>query len=126
VLVYILERRDRIVGKEELIENFWNDTAVTDNAVVQCIAEIRRALGDDPRGPRFIKTIPKVGYRFVATVTEELPLAKPPHVPGSLAPVTTAASRCDNIVTVGDAGARLFGHHGSAGSRGLATRAARG
>ncbi len=73
VLTYLLDRRDRIVGKEELIENFWHDTAVTDNAVVQCIAEIRRALGDDPRGPRFIKTIPKVGYRFIGAVTEELP-----------------------------------------------------
>ena len=79
VLVYILERRDRIVGKEELIENFWHDTAVTDNAVVQCIAEIRRALGDDPRDPRFIKTIPKVGYRFVAAVTEELTVDEAPH-----------------------------------------------
>lgn len=92
VLVYILERRDRIVGKEELIENFWHDTAVTDNAVVQCIAEIRRALGDDPRDPRFIKTIPKVGYRFVAAVTEEFPVAELAHETGSVVTVPAAAS----------------------------------
>jgi len=77
VLVYILERRERMVGKEELIDRFWRDTAVTDNAVVQCIAEIRRALGDDPRHPRFIKTIPKVGYRFIGVVTEEAPAPEP-------------------------------------------------
>ncbi len=71
VLVYLLERRKRLISKEELIENFWHDTAVTDNALVQCIAEIRRALGDEPRQPRFIKTIPKVGYRFVGVVEVE-------------------------------------------------------
>lgn len=71
VLLYLLERRHRLISKEELIENFWRETAVTDNALVQCIAEIRRALGDDPRQPRFLKTIPKVGYRFIASVVEE-------------------------------------------------------
>lgn len=71
VLLYVLERRHRLISKEELIENFWQETAVTDNALVQCIAEIRRALGDDHRKPRFIKTIPKLGYRFVAPLVEE-------------------------------------------------------
>src|SRR5713101_9966063 len=65
VLLYLLERRQRLITKEELIENFWHDTAVTDNALVQCITEIRKALGDDRRRPRFIKTVPKVGYRFI-------------------------------------------------------------
>ena len=76
VLLYLLERRQRLITKEELIENFWHDTAVTDNALVQCIAEIRRALGDDPRQARFVKTIPKVGYRFISPVEEE-PLVPP-------------------------------------------------
>jgi tetratricopeptide (TPR) repeat protein len=71
VLVFLLERRQRLISKEELIENFWHDTAVTDNALVQCIAEIRKALGDEPRQPRFIKTIPRVGYRFVGAVELE-------------------------------------------------------
>lgn len=73
VLLYMLEHRQHVVSKEELIGNFWRDTAVTDNAVVQCIAEIRRALGDDPREPRFIRTLPKTGYRFVGAVTEVHP-----------------------------------------------------
>jgi|SRR5579871_1917224 len=94
VLLYILERRDRIVGKEELVENFWHDTAVTDNAVVQCIAEIRRALGDDPRYPRFIKTIHKVGYRFIGAVTEEILVAEPAAETGVvLRPKSFAISR---------------------------------
>jgi tetratricopeptide (TPR) repeat protein len=71
VLLYLLERRQRVVTREELIASFWSGIAVTDNAVAQCIAEIRKALGDDPREPRFIKTTPKVGYRFIASVTEQ-------------------------------------------------------
>jgi len=77
VLLYLLERRQRLITKEELIENFWHDTAVTDNALVQCIAEIRKALGDDPRQARFVKTIPKVGYRFISAVEEETPAVSP-------------------------------------------------
>ncbi len=103
VLVYILERRDRIVGKEELTEAFWHDTAVTDNAVVQCIAEIRRALGDDPRDPRFIKTLPKVGYRFIGAVTEESPVTEAAQEPAPgpaepAAPHAIAGSRSLRIL----------------------------
>ena len=71
LLLYMIERPQALIRKEDLIENFWQGAAVTDNAVVQCIKEIRRALGDDPREPRFIKTIHKIGYRFIAAVTEE-------------------------------------------------------
>lgn len=71
LLLYMIERRQRLISKEELIENFWQGAAVTDNAVVQCIKEIRKALGDDPHEPRFIRTIHKIGYRFIANVAEQ-------------------------------------------------------
>ncbi|HSK71813.1 MAG TPA: tetratricopeptide repeat protein [Pyrinomonadaceae bacterium] len=70
VLVQLLEKRERLVTKEELIEIVWKDTAVTDDALVQCIKEIRRSIGDDSHHPRFIKTIPKSGYRFIGTIEE--------------------------------------------------------
>ncbi|MCY7349016.1 MAG: tetratricopeptide repeat protein [Pyrinomonadaceae bacterium] len=70
VLVYLLEQRERLVTKNELMENVWKDTAVTDDALVQCIKEIRRTLGDNSQQPRFIKTVPKVGYRFISPVEE--------------------------------------------------------
>jgi DNA-binding winged helix-turn-helix (wHTH) protein/TolB-like protein len=73
VLLYLLERRQRLVTKEELFENVWHGIAVTDNALVQCIGDIRRTLGDDSRDPRFIKTVPKVGYHFIAAVQEVYP-----------------------------------------------------
>src|SRR5579863_186161 len=77
VLLFLLARRFELVHKEELVASFWHDAAVTDNALVQCIADIRRALGDDPRNPRFIKTVPRVGYRFIAEVDEVWPVADP-------------------------------------------------
>jgi tetratricopeptide (TPR) repeat protein len=80
VLLFLLARRFELVLKEELVANFWHHTAVTDNALVQCIADIRRALGDDPRNPRYIKTVSRAGYRFIAEVEEvwpELPTAGP-------------------------------------------------
>lgn len=85
LLVYMLERRQRLISKEELIENFWQGAAVTDNAVVQCIKEIRRALEDDPHEPRFIRTVHKLGYRFIADVKEV------PAAPDKPNPVAAAA-----------------------------------
>lgn len=70
VLIYLLEQRERLVTKNELIDHVWRDTAVTDNALEQCLAEIRKVLGDDSRTPRFIKTVPRAGYRFIGEVEE--------------------------------------------------------
>src|SRR5437762_1374345 len=76
VLVYLLEQKERLVTKDDLLQNIWSGTAVTDDALVQCVMDIRRALGDDSRRPRFIKTIPKLGYRFIGELdpgqTEEI------------------------------------------------------
>jgi len=71
VLVCLLVNRDRLVTKEELMDDIWKDTAVTDDVLVQCIKEIRRAIGDDSHHPRFIKTIPKSGYRFIGKINEQ-------------------------------------------------------
>ena len=73
VLVHLLKERHRLVSKEELLELFWTDTAVTDEALTQCIARLRRVLGDDPKNPTYLKTIPRMGYRFVGEVQEILP-----------------------------------------------------
>lgn len=73
VLLYLLERHGQLVTKEELVESIWRGAAVTDNALVQCVADIRRALGDDSRHPRFVKTFPKVGYRFIGPIEEISP-----------------------------------------------------
>src|SRR5882762_3232431 len=68
VLVYLAEHCGELVTKEQLIRAVWADTFVTDDVLTRCISELRKALSDDPKQPRFIETIPKGGYRLVANV----------------------------------------------------------
>jgi DNA-binding winged helix-turn-helix (wHTH) protein len=77
VLLYLVEQRHRVVSKEELFDRVWSATAVTDATLIGCVQEIRKALGDPAKVPRFIKTLPKLGYRFVAAV-EEVESGAPP------------------------------------------------
>jgi eukaryotic-like serine/threonine-protein kinase len=74
LLQFLIENRDRVLGKEEIFREVWNETSVTDNALTRAIAQIRKALEDDPWQPRFIETLPTVGYRFIGKlITEEPP-----------------------------------------------------
>ncbi len=68
VLLYLIEQRPRLVTKEELLEQVWQGVAVTDDALVQSIVEIRKAFGESSQQPRWIKTFPKTGYRFIGEV----------------------------------------------------------
>ena len=67
-LLHLVLRHGHTVGKQDLHEAVWAETFVSDAVLTHCIAEIRQALGDDARAPRFLKTIPKVGYAFIADV----------------------------------------------------------
>jgi len=70
-LLLLVEERGRLVSRERLLDTVWKGVPVTDEALSQCIAQLRRLLGDDPGRPRFIETVPKHGYRFVAEVGED-------------------------------------------------------
>jgi Tol biopolymer transport system component/DNA-binding winged helix-turn-helix (wHTH) protein len=68
VLRFLIAHRDRLVTKEELLENVWPRTFVAPNALTRAVAQLRKALGDDADQPRYIETVAKRGYRFVAPV----------------------------------------------------------
>lgn len=70
VLVYLLRHRERVVSRDELLREIWPGTVVSENSVAQCVIELRRALGDDAHEARFIRTMGRGGYRFVAAVEE--------------------------------------------------------
>ena len=70
LLVYLIERRDRVVPRDEILSALWQGTTVTSNSLTQCVNEARKLLDDDPREPRYIRTISKTGYQFIATVEE--------------------------------------------------------
>ena len=84
-LTFLIEHRNRFVSRAELMQELWPDVHVTDASITQCISELRRALDDSARTPRYIETRVKYGYRFIATLyhkpTERLePLPPPPGV----------------------------------------------
>jgi adenylate cyclase len=64
VLRYLVERAGRLATKDELVSAVWPDVIVSDDSLAQCIRDVRKALSDD--GDRFIKTLPRRGYMFVA------------------------------------------------------------
>lgn len=67
-LCLLVEEAGTLVSKERFHAEVWRGVPVTDEALTQCIKMLRRQLGDDAARPRFIETIPKHGYRFVAPV----------------------------------------------------------
>jgi Tol biopolymer transport system component/DNA-binding winged helix-turn-helix (wHTH) protein len=66
LLLFLVENRHRVVPKEEILSVVWEGVAVSDNALTRAVAQIRKAFDDDPKQPRYIETVPTVGYRFTA------------------------------------------------------------
>jgi DNA-binding winged helix-turn-helix (wHTH) protein/tetratricopeptide (TPR) repeat protein len=72
-LIYLVEHQGHLVTKQALLDTLRAGTEVTENALIQCIRELREVLGDDERHPRFIQTVSRAGYRFVADVERAYP-----------------------------------------------------
>ncbi len=84
-LVFLLQHRDRVVGKEELLEAIWPRQVVEDANLSQNIYEVRRALGDGPPVPCWIQNVPRRGYRFIGKAIEERAETDSALVPRSIA-----------------------------------------
>jgi DNA-binding winged helix-turn-helix (wHTH) protein len=70
-LALLVANPGALVAKQRFLDEVWRGVPVTDEALTQCIRSLRKALGDDAARPRFIETVPKHGYRFVAEVERE-------------------------------------------------------
>lgn len=70
LLAYLIEHRDRLVAKEELLDAIWADTHVAEGSLTRTITNLRQVLGDEAGEPHFIQTVPRRGYRFVGAVDE--------------------------------------------------------
>jgi len=68
LLRFLAERPGDLVTKDELMEAVWGDVTVTISSLNQAVLELRRILGDDARDPRFIETVHRKGFRFIAAV----------------------------------------------------------
>ena len=70
VLLQLIERRGRLVTKDELMSSVWDGTIVSEFSLTSAVKELRRALGDDARAPRFIQSVYGRGYRFLSQIEE--------------------------------------------------------
>ncbi|MFT3665542.1 winged helix-turn-helix domain-containing tetratricopeptide repeat protein [Piscinibacter sp.] len=86
LLACFLAHPGRVLGKAELVAALWPRVVVTDDSLVQCVADLRAALGDD--GAAFITTVPRHGYRFDAPVQAAAPPAPVPAPAHTLAPAS--------------------------------------
>lgn len=68
VLVCLAENAGEVVSREVIFERVWADSVVTEQAITNCISDLRHHLGDDRSTPRYIETVPKRGYRLIAPV----------------------------------------------------------
>jgi DNA-binding winged helix-turn-helix (wHTH) protein len=94
LLAVLAGRPGQLVTKDELFAAVWPDTAVSDAALATCIQEIRRVLRDDARRPRYVETLHRRGYRFIAT-------------PAPASPATPAGAEAPILVGRGAETARL-------------------
>lgn len=69
VLQYLVEHPGQLVSKDDLFGAVWPGIAVTDATLAVCLSQIRKALGDEPKRPRYIETVHRLGYRFIAPVS---------------------------------------------------------
>jgi len=88
-LVLLVENQGRLIQKEEFLKALWPNSVVEEQALAHNISQLRKVLRDPAEDPKFIETVPKRGYRFIASVRAS---AEPPAVPGSSAPSAAVPS----------------------------------
>jgi predicted ATPase/DNA-binding winged helix-turn-helix (wHTH) protein len=107
-LKYLVQHPGRLIGKQELLEAVWPDAFVTDDSLVQCTVELRRALDDQEQ--QLLKTVPRRGYVFAASVIEKsgtadnVPaIASPSFADSGKMPLPKPASKRRDLPTPGNA-----------------------
>ncbi len=115
LLEILASRAGEVLTKEELVQELWPDSFVSDDSLVQLVRRVRRALGEDARKPRYLATVHRRGYRWEAT-----PAGVPERPPGvPRAPPTSFVGRdreLDAIAELLGSGARLVTLLGTAGA----------
>jgi TolB-like protein/DNA-binding winged helix-turn-helix (wHTH) protein len=95
VLLVLLENPNRLVRKQELLDAVWKDSFITESTLTRTISLLRKVLGDGQREPKFIETVPTLGYRFtgeVEVVPDPVKNLPTPKLPSSSAQAATASA----------------------------------
>lgn len=101
VLLRLAASPNEVIGREQLLTDVWSRRMVNDEVLSRAVAELRTLLSDDAKQPRYIETLPKVGYRLIAAVHEKARQPDPPqHVSEhSLSPNTLPSSNLPKSLT---------------------------
>ena len=86
-LLYFVQNAGQLLDKDRLMSELWPDVVVEENSLSQSVSALRKALGDDAQSPRFIQTVPRRGFRFVAAVVASDAEAAPVVPVAPVAPV---------------------------------------
>ena len=71
VLELLIDRAGQVVARQDLLDGVWKDAFVTDTSLAEAVSFLRQALGDDPQAPRYIQTVHRRGYRFLAPIVPD-------------------------------------------------------
>lgn len=85
LLLMLIERRDRVVPKTEILQAVWGRAVVSESVLARTVMKARKAIGDDARAAPLLRTVHRIGYRFVAPATAE-PIAEATTVPSAEPP----------------------------------------
>ena len=102
VLVYLLAHRDRVISRQEFLEQLWPDQFIGDAALTSCLKILRRALGERGRTPRYLRTLHGQGYRFVAAVEEQ------EHLPADTAALAPLLPGDEEATRQGEVSSPIF------------------
>jgi transcriptional activator of cad operon len=123
LLLCLAEHAGQVVSIDDLLEQVWTGVIVTQDSVYQAITSLRRLLGDDPKQPSYIATVPRLGYRMVASVSPwvEQPLNSTPAPQGAEPPMLQGSRKNWTLPAAGAATALIlvlaflvYGRFGSA------------
>lgn len=97
LLLRLAREPDTVLRREQLLEEVWEGRYVNDEALSRAIAELRQLLRDDPRAPRYIETVPKLGYRLIAVPQRDEAAPPPTAETAHPAHATTPAGRALSV-----------------------------
>ncbi|EDL49486.1 transcriptional regulator [Erythrobacter sp. SD-21] len=117
-LVLLATHPGELISKTRFMDDVWRGIPVTDEALTQAIRTLRRALGDEASAPRYIETVPKHGYRFIAELDDAPPASPPPHAPSQSHAARLAGATTLGGLAAGILGGFFYGILGTDGSAG--------
>jgi len=100
LLVYLARNQGSVISRDQLEAEVWSDRVISYDALTSCITRLRKVLGDDSRNPAYIETVPKKGYRLIATVTWDDAAAKDEEAAASVS--ASVSDPAPETVSTGD------------------------